>query len=715
MESQSPSLHSKPPSPTLASSPVPEIHLPSEWFPEYSSDHETILVRPFKAPCRICGWDGVPETLLHFNHWASATLGDLRRSNCFSCRFLLIACENVLQRTADKRFASPSNADPVAVGSTEFSFIIRGPTFTPASSKHLPRQRAITMWAGEGIGRLGLYVFVPTNQFQLEPPCGLPTKKILSDPISLVSSASWARERLEACSSDHKLCLSSRNPAFLPTRLVDVRPSDLDGSVKLVEGFNLSGGTQYAALSYVWGEPQLQDGSRTTSSTLQGRLNEIPLSSLPKTLQDAIHFTRQLGLDFLWVDSLCIVQNDNDEWNYEAGRMYDVYKNAFVMLGALWGDDCTSGLFSACAEWETQQIATLRLGENVWPLHVSREHDVIRLNWEYRWSGSTPPLFQRAWCFQERMVPPRCIFFGRSELIFGCHDGVGCECGIGYGPDKPEPLAPENTQLLTASEPGHGLRWLAENPQKAWREVAVAYCGLKLGVESDRLTAIGAVAEQMSYARRKDQYLAGLWSTTLLDDLCWLVPRGNWSSGREWANGETIPSWSWASRAKRIRYQGMGAITFTVEVVEANCKYSKDNRFGLLLESKLVLRGRLMNWWSRESEERTLVERESRRLYAFYGNHGTFIFSKHVFRDAQAWKHIPEGTFLLEMGYYAADELLQVFLVLKCHDEENLIFSREGIINPGATAIDDYKGKDQIRSLSKIFSIHSSIKDCTLI
>lgn len=80
----------------------------------------------------------------------------------------------------------------------------------------------------------------------------------------------------------------------------------------------------------------MQEHIKTMRSTLESDFDEIVLSSLPGTLRDAVAFTRDLGLDFLRVGSLCIIQNDQDEWAHEAGRMYDVYKNSFVMLGALW-------------------------------------------------------------------------------------------------------------------------------------------------------------------------------------------------------------------------------------------------------------------------------------------------------------------------------------------------------------------------------------------
>jgi hypothetical protein len=117
------------------------------------------------------------------------------------------------------------------------------------------------------------------------------------------------------------------------------------------------------------------------------------------------------------------------------------------------------------------------------------------------------------------------------------------------------------------SGPEHGLRWVDRDPHKTWRQVVEEYCFRNLTSEKDRLIAVGAVAEQISYARPRVRYLAGPWSNTLLSDLCWRVPSGNWYKGEEPGNKTNIPSWSWASRAKKVRYRGADSMTPTAEII----------------------------------------------------------------------------------------------------------------------------------------------------
>ncbi|RSL61215.1 hypothetical protein CEP53_005203 [Fusarium sp. AF-6] len=692
--------------------PLPEISIPAEWFPSPSVTKDTVQNR-----CNICSWDGKRRTLFHFNNFASPTLSSLKRSECVSCQLLFVACKSVLEKISDQKTGTPS---PDA----EFHITIWGSHFITTPNQNVPGQRVIAILqdakAVQFPVRIGFYVFIPTDQYRGGPPTGLPTKKILSGPISPVSSASWARHKLETCLIAHDKCILHRSQNYVPTRLIDVKPLGPEGNVKLTQGLDLPKCTRYAALSYVWGNPELQEHIKTTRSTLASHLDGIKFSSLPKTLRDAVVFTRELGLDFLWVDSLCIIQNDQDEWTHEAGRMYDVYGNSFVTLVALWGDDCDSGLFDSCAEWQSQQIATLRLGQDTWPLHISQEHEVLQLN--HRWFDWEPPLLTRAWCFQERLVAPRCVFFGRSELIFGCHQGVDCECGINYGvvrypPSNQDAFLPlsymgERRDIDTrlSHGPEHGLRWVDPDPRKAWRQVVEDYSFLELSSEKDRLIALGAVAKQLSYARPGEQYLAGLWSATLLIDLCWYVPAGKWDHGEEPGEKTTIPSWSWASRAKRVKYQGVDLISPTAEVMQVNCKYKNDNTFGVLVESNMILRGRVMRWSPGTSERNWTEEWIS---MVFFDSNGTSIHGACIREDGQRWKEIPPGTYLFELGYWSEDHLLRVFLVLKCRDEENSIFSRVAIINP-ASFIGD-KDTEEIRELSRNFAEHSEIRECTIV
>jgi len=144
---------------------------------------------------------------------------------------------------------------------------------------------------------------------------------------------------ISKCQKDHKSCLALGTELFFPTRLLDLRNS----AVRLVNGhdLNLSDGG-YTALSYCWGN-NMPESSKTTTETMEAHQQAINFALLPKTLREAIIVTRSLGISFIWIDALCIIQGDEDDWNRESATMYQVYSQAVVTIAAGISDHCDGG------------------------------------------------------------------------------------------------------------------------------------------------------------------------------------------------------------------------------------------------------------------------------------------------------------------------------------------------------------------------------------
>jgi hypothetical protein len=142
-----------------------------------------------------------------------------------------------------------------------------------------------------------------------------------------VDCLNLAREFVEDCVMRHKSC-PSELLAHLPTRLIDVRMVDSQGSVSLALSEYLPN-APYAALSHCWGRKQ---PLRLTTASLDRFKNTIPWSSLPETFQDAITVTRHLNLQYLWIDSLCIIQDSRTDWEIESARMASVYRGSYVTI-----------------------------------------------------------------------------------------------------------------------------------------------------------------------------------------------------------------------------------------------------------------------------------------------------------------------------------------------------------------------------------------------
>lgn len=156
-----------------------------------------------------------------------------------------------------------------------------------------------------------------------------------------------AREWYHECIKHHNGCgpVKSQKPIRHPTRLVNVGGGEgvsnpfLDIESDRVE-------CSWAALSYCWGGNSTFTLRQESMERLTGG---IPLEDFPATLRDAIIITRQLGLQYLWIDSICIKQDSKEDWEIEASRMRDVYAGASVTVVAAGSDSTNAGIFKARA------------------------------------------------------------------------------------------------------------------------------------------------------------------------------------------------------------------------------------------------------------------------------------------------------------------------------------------------------------------------------
>ncbi len=139
------------------------------------------------------------------------------------------------------------------------------------------------------------------------------------------------------CRRDHKACCSS-NSMPLPTRVIDVGTANQDPFLFQTE--ELCG--SWICLSSCWGNAA---PFKTTRSNLQGRCLKIPFGDLPLLVQDAVNITRRPGYRYLWIDSLCIIQDSREDWLAESVNMGNIFKNSAMTLAAEASSDSSVGLF----------------------------------------------------------------------------------------------------------------------------------------------------------------------------------------------------------------------------------------------------------------------------------------------------------------------------------------------------------------------------------
>lgn len=389
---------------------------------------------------------------------------------------------------------------------------------------------------------------------------------------------------MTTCQYSHAQC-SNKDDAVLPTRVLDVTGS----AIKLVISDTFQRG-KYVALSHCWGASQpLKTLKQNIASHHQG----IDPHALPQTFQDAITITRYLGTQYVWIDSLCIIQDDSLDWEREAAKMADVYGLAYLVLGASSAAGGSEGFLGPRAH-HFQGSIKVPCPSPHWmaPIHYRPllEHPVPNAS-----SLHFGPLESRGWTFQERAMAKRFVSFGKHELLWSCSCLWDCECGwtrIRRGESKEKlDMMLKNGALLFPR-----INQLSEEDlYHEWRTAIVTpYSSRNLTFSKDRLVALSAITKAFN-ERLDDKFLAGLWRKQLHRDLGW-HGNGRLRDGFE-TNSYTAPSWSWVSPNPSIMLRWNLPmrdlpLDSICHIIEANCTPASDiNPFGSVSAGHVTLEG----------------------------------------------------------------------------------------------------------------------------
>lgn len=286
-----------------------------------------------------------------------------------------------------------------AIGSTDLS-IYRGiDTSTPLQS-HLRRSEISTS---------DRHPVLCEPEFDI--PIGLPKLPPAGSPMHYAILKHW----LQDCNESHD-CILPSDSLSLPTRLMDVGSPPFSTTVRLYETQAGEKGI-YVALSYPWGDPLVHKPFRTETRNLEAHKAGISILDLPQTMQDAISVTRELGLRYLWIDSLCIVQGPDGDWLQESERMEDVFRHAYVVVAATRAHGSSDGFLSHRSQ--RASIAVPRMGKP--PLYVCEAID------DFQGDVLEGHLNRRGWVLQERVLARRTIYFAERQTYWQCGHGVRCE------------------------------------------------------------------------------------------------------------------------------------------------------------------------------------------------------------------------------------------------------------------------------------------------
>lgn len=324
-----------------------------------------------------------------------------------------------------------------------------------------------------------------------------------------------------------------------PTRLLDLTYYHED--VRLVDGE--SSDAPYAALSYCWGSvPQLM----LLPDNLQCFREKMPLAEFSRVSRDAISVCRSLSISYLWIDALCIVQGKDGDFSTEAQRMRDVYGGSIVTIVAASSKDTTESFLVRRnpLEW---------LDCNFSPA-VDPQAAGYWASPDFFCEGGEPGEFHidtRAWCLQERLMAPRCIYFGKKGIHWECRQGIACEV-------RPD-IKRNHTDLVVGNYEHNGLKseyaelqTLQPNntsdalrAELIWRNVLRAYSEMSISHIEDKLIAIAGVASVLE-TKFKWTSTYGLWTGFIVQELLWQSASRD-STGRDERLTKNFPSWSWIS------------------------------------------------------------------------------------------------------------------------------------------------------------------------
>lgn len=397
----------------------------------------------------------------------------------------------------------------------------------------------------------------------------------------------WRR----TCETEHESCnkTDGNHLQQLPSRVLELLdPSDETKGIRLVETQGKMQGI-YACLSYCWGDPDTQIG-QTCHENLPRHLQGIPFHDLPSTVVDAVHLCFKLGLRFLWVDRLCIVQDDMSDWSLEASRMCDVYsRSALTISVPLCNDSSQSFLAERCKGFREQnRYSTITYTErsselegSLWihprgssetdgPWFLETQHTAMVIGSDHvrsRW-------LERGWTFQEWMLSPRVLHVDTMTLW---------DCFEGYANELNRRQLRKVFYSRNPTSSGQSL---------SWGQVVNEYSQREVLYEKDRLPALAGLAARFARARGHT-YLAGLWLEEMPHSLLWqrcptqreVCPHAD----------RNAPSWSWASYNKPVSYfypfEEDEDFNATASILSTFCQYDPPDSFSTVVKAWLDVNG----------------------------------------------------------------------------------------------------------------------------
>ncbi|KAL6835266.1 heterokaryon incompatibility domain-containing protein [Trichoderma camerunense] len=399
-----------------------------------------------------------------------------------------------------------------------------------------------------------------------------------------------ARRWLQECRT-HEACLMNKVPE-LPTRVVDIGLPD----TKSLPRVFISQGAKadYIALSHCWGG---RIESVLTSKTYHDYQQALPISEISANFKDTFRIARELGIQYVWIDSLCIIQDSKEDWEIESSKMGAVYRNATLTVSALVSAKSTVGILKTNENRfpEAPKSATLRVYED-----CSKDEEV-EVDWKsqdeenLRRLMNESVLTSRGWTLQEYILSPRNLLYGKRQIYWRCPNIMISADATPEGNQFPDHKFQKASQVIYSDI-------LAATPEieldvkavlEDYYELAETYSARQLTYGSDKHAAFSGIA-QMIHPSIGGQYLAGLWTVDFKHGLLWYAEM---ASCRH-AESHGAPSWSWMVTDASVlfsRIRIFETTPFDVKILQYN-GISQDavKQFGQIESASVVVEGLTM-------------------------------------------------------------------------------------------------------------------------
>ncbi|KAH8680519.1 heterokaryon incompatibility protein-domain-containing protein [Xylariales sp. PMI_506] len=422
----------------------------------------------------------------------------------------------------------------------------------------------------------------------------------LGNGTDSVTSMQQVLRWIKNCDNTHEQCKVSEVPDQFPNRLLSIGRNAGDRIFVLETHDPSFVRDKYVTLSHCWGDPRKGEelGFKLSPHTIGDFTSfktGIEFTEMPKNFQEAVRIARSIGVQYIWIDALCILQDDK-EFLTEGHLMQRVYRNSFCNMAAVASENSKGGFFRARINTSKiiPQTVEVPSTSGIW---AGRKWRIMPSDgWADKLLNQV--LYHRGWVFQERILSPRILHFSEEQIFWDCATLSACETF----PDRlPEPLdglaaterhwrerlqAVQKVQKVQphsgADRGGDTRNHMSYYPvsfsgsandsiETFWRRAIRDYTACELTKQEDRLAAIWGVAKHVRDQMRHDlgsaeEYGAGLWSSNLEEQLAWRVlPDSSGGSAprcerRPATLCRLFPSWSWASVVGQIdlrdRYSG---------------------------------------------------------------------------------------------------------------------------------------------------------------